>query len=76
VTPELLMNDELYPLINLCARRRGTKSEVLRQLVLRSAPANWAQVSSWLHTNPNNRRRPREETLWVLLQIQKEMTGA
>ena len=64
----------LEPLIKLCAKKRGKKTEVLRRLFARNTSANWGQVNDWLHPDPAKRKNPRAETLKVLLEIQKELT--
>lgn len=69
-----MKNQPLEPLIQLCQQRRGIKSWVLREMTKRNVPGNWANVSSWLHPNPKQRRQPIPTTLAALLKIQKEIT--
>ena len=63
----------LQPLIDLCRKRRGLKSWVLREMTKRNVPGNWANVSEWLHADPAKRRCPVPATLAGLLAIQQEV---
>lgn len=63
----------LEPLVKLCARRRGVKSQVLRRMMQAGVPGNWSNLSSWMQVDPSKRRVPRPSTLKSLLEIYEEV---
>lgn len=71
--PETISPFPLEGLAKLCAQRRGMKSYVLREMIKRDVPGNWANLSSWLHLDPKKRRTPQPQTLAGLLAIQKTL---
>ncbi len=63
----------LLPLIELVKSQRGMKSKVLVRVIEKGGTANWGQISDWLHPVESKRRVPRDATLAVMLEVQKEM---
>lgn len=71
-----LSDGELQPLIDYCAKTRGAKAEVTRQLnKVLPEPVPKIQVSNWLNSDATKRAVPSFPAGKLLLEVWEGMKG-
>jgi hypothetical protein len=68
-----LTDTPLLPLIRACQKERGLKSRVLKMMMKRGIPGNWANLSEWTTPIASKRRTPVPNTLKQMLKLQQEL---